>query len=387
MSTPTPPADIEITVEPSLRGVSADEWNALIPVDDPFTDHAFLCTLETSGSVGRDAGWLPVHILARRSGRLVGAVPLYLKNHSYGEYIFDWGWAEAAQRAGLHYYPKLVSAVPFTPATSRRLLTGPGPLDTDIATAMVGALASVARTTKAQSIHLLFITQAEHQFLGQIQGFTPRTTHQFHWQNDGYTDFGDWLSRFRSRRRKEVRRERRLAAESGADVRVIPGQDLTEQECMAMRHLYECTIQKKGAQPYLTEDFFSRLRADLAQTSLVLLAESKGEPVAGALTFQRGRHLYGRYWGCTPGWESLHFELCYHLPISLCIQHGWTRFEAGAQGIHKIQRGLLPARTYSAHLLGHLGLAEAVREATEHETQMIDLQIAQLTKQGPFHRA
>jgi predicted N-acyltransferase len=386
MPTRTPPPDLELTVEPTVSAVDPDEWNALIQPDDPFTEHAFLLALEQSGSVGRETGWLPVHLLARRGDALVGAVPLYLKNHSYGEFIFDWGWAQAAQQAGIPYYPKLVAAVPFTPASGRRLLTGPGPLRADLARTLIGGITALANNTRAQSIHLLFITEEEHRLMEDIDGFIPRTTHQFHWHNDGYTDFDDWLSRFRSRRRKEVKRERRRAADSGATIRIASGESLTESERTALRQFYEDTIGRKWSNAYLTEDFFNRLQSDLGHTALVFLAEADGLPVAAALAFQRGNHLYGRYWGCAPGWEHLHFELCYHQPIALCIERGWTRFEAGAQGPHKIQRGLLPTRTYSAHHLVHPGLERAVRDAMVREDQMTEHEIAVLTAHGPFHR-
>lgn len=369
-----------------MADVDEQAWNALVDPNDPFTEYGFLRALEESGSVGRAAGWLPVHLLAHREERLVGAIPLYLKNHSYGEYIFDWGWAEAAQRAGLAYYPKLVSAVPFTPATGRRVLTGPGDLDKSIARPMIEGLRAVASTTKAHSIHLLFVTPEEHSLIQESPDFIPRVTHQFHWQNNGYRDFEHWLSFFRSRRRKEVRRERRQAFESGARVRIVPGSALTPDECAIMREFYEDTIDRKYSTRYLSNDFFARLGTDLAESCLVFLAEAEGAVVAGALTFQRGQHLYGRYWGCRPGWAHLHFELCYHAPIECCILNNWTRFEAGAQGMHKIQRGLMPARTFSAHLLAHSGLARAVREATTHELNTVELELTALRRHGPFRR-
>jgi len=385
MATRTPPRPVEIEVISQISEVPAADWDALVSPDDPFTEHGFLHALEASGSVGKNTGWQPVHVLARRKGALIGAAPLYLKHHSYGEYIFDWGWAEAAQRAGLAYYPKLTCAVPFTPVTGRRLLTGPGPIQQDTAETLMDGIRAVAHATKARSIHLLFTSQEEHQLLAS-HDLIPRTTYQFHWDNRGYADFEDWLSRFRSRRRKEVHRERRQADESGARIRVVPGGDLSEEEWAALSSFYRDTVDKKMAQAYLSPDFFHHIRAHLSHRVLAFLADKDGAAVAGALAFQRGAHLYGRYWGCRPGWERLHFELCYHRPIAHCIENGWTRFEAGAQGIHKIQRGLMPARTYSLHQLAHQGLADAVRSALIQEDAYIEKEMAALSGRGPFRR-
>jgi predicted N-acyltransferase len=370
-----------------LSEVPAEEWDALVSPDDPFTEHAFLRTLETSGSVGQGTGWQPIHVLIRRSGVLVGAAPLYLKHHSYGEYIFDWGWADAAQRAGVPYYPKLTCAVPFTPATGRRLLTGPGDLVPEVAWALIAGLRGVAKRTNAQSIHLLFITEEEHALLQQDPVLIPRLSHQFHWTNKGYQDFDDWLSHFRSRRRKVVRRERRAAAESGTVIRVLSGSELTDSHWAALHRFYQHTVEKKGAHAYLSPDFFYQAREQLHGSVIGFFAEHAGIPIAGALAFQRGAHLYGRYWGCDPGWERLHFELCYHLPIDLCIDRGWHRFEAGAQGIHKIQRGLMPAQTWSIHQLAHPGLARAVRTALVQECTHVQREIAMLEQHGPFRRS
>jgi predicted N-acyltransferase len=381
-----PPAPVEVEVVSSLAEVAAEEWDALVQPDDPFTEHAFLHALETSQSVGPGTGWQPVHLLARQGDTIVGAAPLYLKQHSYGEYIFDWGWAEACHRAGVAYYPKLTSAVPFTPATGRRLLTGPGPLDEKVALALISGMRAVCEATKAQSIHLLFITQEEHALLGQDPGLIGRVTHQFHWNNPGCTDFEDWLGRFRARRRKEVRRERRQACESGARIRVLRGTEMTEQEWRAVDRFYRDTVQRKRAQAYLSESFFHHARLLLGHRARIFLADQDGTPVAAALAFERGRHLYGRYWGCESGWERLHFELCYHRPIAHCIEHGLVHFEAGAQGFHKIQRGLMPAKTYSAHQLAHPGLGQAVRAAMIEEGARIQEEMVFLEGHGPFRR-
>lgn len=377
---------LQVELIDALTAVPAAEWDALGSPDDPFTTHDFLSALEVGGSVGPGTGWLPQHVLVRRQGRLVGAMPLYLKGHSYGEYIFDWGWAEAARRAGIRYYPKLVSAVPFTPATGPRLLVDPtltGSAATEIHRALLAGAMHLADAAEASSLHVLFCPEDQRQALEDL-GLIGRRTHQYHWTNQGYTDFDHWLSTFRSRRRKETRRERRLPA--GVQVLDVAGHALSPRQRRAVRDLYEDTCHKRGGHPYLTEESFSLLWSAPKPGSRVLLAEDGGEVVAMALLFQRGRHLYGRYWGCRPGYESLHFELCYHRPIELCIQHGWTRFEAGAQGQHKIKRGLVPAATWSAHWLAHRGLAAAVAEACRREAHQTVRHMELLAEHGPFRR-
>ncbi len=377
-----PPPNLEIEVIHDIRSVPEHEWNHLVSPNDPFTEHRFLSTLEESGSVGREAGWVPVHLTARQNEELVGAVPLYLKNNSYGEYIFDWGWAQAAQRAGIPYYPKLVAAVPFTPATGRRLLTK----DPQVESALIDATHGVARAANAHSIHLLFMTKEEHGRFESRPEFTRRVTHQFHWDNNGYASFEEWLNSFRARRRKEVKRERLAPIKSNATVHMLRGSDLKAEHWAVLRTFYEDTTNRKYAEAYLNKRFFELGADRLKDTALAFMAESEGKWVAGALCFQRGNHLYGRYWGCQPGWNALHFELCYHAPIEACIQHGWQHFEAGAQGAHKIRRGLIPVRTWSAHHLRHSGLAEAVSDAMKQEAVITEHEIEILTKSSPFHR-
>lgn len=380
------PSSLEIRLAPGLAEVPAAAWDALTSPDDPFTEHAFLLAMEDSGSVGAQAGWLPQHVLVHEHGHLVGAMPLYLKTHSYGEYIFDWGWADAAQRAGIAYYPKLVSAVPFTPATGRRLLVGARPDGAEAATieqALLSGALHLARAAQASSLHVLFCPQDQHERLCEL-GMIGRKTFQFHWENDGYADFEDWLSRFRSRRRKECRRERRLP--EGVVVLDLPGGALSLRQQARVRAMYEDTCDKRGGHAYLHPEHFELFWTDLAHRSRVLLAEEGGRTVAMALLFQRGGHLYGRYWGCRPGYEGLHFELCYHRPIEICITEGLRRFEAGAQGTHKIHRGLLPSPTWSAHWLDHAGLAGAVAQACARERRATETQMAELAAHGPLHR-
>lgn len=380
MTTASPP--IELNVIHSITDVAPSDWNALTDPNDPFTEHAFLALLEESESVGKTAGWVPVHLLAHRENSLVGAVPLYLKNNSYGEYIFDWGWAQAAQRAGIPYYPKLVSAVPFTPASGRRLLAH----DDDTIHALIDGIHGIAEATNALSIHILFCTQRERYLLEKRPEFIGRSTHQFHWDNNAYADFDDWLSQFRSRRRKEVRRERLVPEKMGVTVRTLRGNEISAEQWSQMRRFYERTVQKKHATAYLSDAFFSLGFERLKHTAVLFAAEQNGNPVAASLCFQRGMNLMGRYWGCDVGFESLHFELCYHKPIELCIDNGWTHFEAGAQGMHKLQRGLAPAITHSAHHLRHAGLHNAVAESMKHEVAQLESEMAWCETKLPFRR-
>lgn len=370
----------------SLSRVDAAEWDALAGEDDPFVEHAFLSALEESGSVGEGTGWMPHHILCRKDGRLVGAIPLYLKEHSYGEYIFDWGWAEAARRARIRYYPKLVSAVPFTPASGHRLLVAGGEESGAIIQALVERVYRVAKETRSSSIHFLFTTEAERRSLSEEFGFLPRLTYQFHWENRGFTNFEDYLSAFRSQARKQVRKERRLAAESGLTLRTVRGAELSREEWSALYRFYRRTAAHKHAIPYLTAAFFEMMPQKLAHRVVVALASEGKKPIAGALAFQKGKHLYGRYWGALITHEMLHFELCYYQLIEFAITEKLSRFEAGAQGEHKLKRGFLPSPTYSAHWIQHPALSQAISDYLPREALAVKEEMRFLAEHGPFPR-
>ena len=391
MSETAPKLSIEVV--PGIHKVAPAAWDALVPPDDPFCTHAFLSALEDSGSATRETGWMPAHVLVRTvdgdtPGPLLAAAPAYVKDHSYGEYIFDWGWAQASQRAGIAYYPKVVSAVPFTPATGRRLLVAPdAPFSRDVLErVLLDGLRHVADAAEAMSLHVLFCTEGERERGAEQPGLVGRVTSQFHWTDQGYGDFEGWLSTFRSRARKETRRERRKAEQLGARVHVVPGPQMTADHWGALHGFYSDTVEKKWSREYLSPAFFRDFGERLAPIAMALLAEVDGEYVAGALAFQRGKALFGRYWGCRPGFEPLHFEICYHRPIELCLENGWTRFEAGAQGHHKIKRGLLPAETHSLHWLRHPGLARAVERAVGEETADVREHCTVLATHGPFRR-
>ncbi len=379
-------AQVEIQVLSDLEEVPPDAWNALTGGDDPFCEHGFLSALERSGSVGAKSGWDPLHVTVWREGRLIAGLPLYLKDHSYGEYIFDWAWADAAMRVGERYYPKLVSMIPVTPATGRRLLYAEGE-DPDMMAALLleGALV-VARKTNASSLHLLFVTEDEKDRLSGRGEMLPRLTHQYHWHNQGWGSFDEFLGSFRSSMRKQVKRERRKVAETGLRIETKTGPELTDEDWAVLPQFYRDTCRRKGSYPYLTKSFFSELQRSALERVVCVLAYDGGRPVAATLNFEKGGHLYGRYWGCLDDYEMLHFELCYYRLIERAIEKRMTRFEAGAQGTHKLRRGLVPSEIHSVHWLRHPVLADAVADYLPREAASVREQIDELALHGPFRR-
>ncbi|HSF64587.1 MAG TPA: GNAT family N-acetyltransferase [Paracoccaceae bacterium] len=383
---------IEITLQPGVAAIPADDWDALAcpetadggrPVD-PFTTHRFLSALEASGSVGPGTGWAPMPLVARLGGRAIGALPLYAKSHSQGEYIFDHSWAQAYDRAGGRSYPKLQAAVPFTPATGRRFLTAPGQAEQGQA-ALVQAAVQIAVERRMSSFHATFCTEAEAA-AGEGMGLLRRTTQQFHWENRGYRDYADFLDTLASRKRKALRKEREAAQGFGGTIRALTGADLRPEHWDAFWAFYQDTGSRKWGTPYLTRRFFDIIQDRMRDDVLLVLAERDGRPVAGALNFI-GRHtLFGRYWGCIEDHPFLHFELCYHQAIDWAIAHGLRRVEAGAQGEHKLARGYLPVETHSLHWLADPGLSDAVARYLAAERRAVDQEIEVLTNYGPFRR-
>jgi len=376
---------ITIDYVESIHEVDAASWDALVNGNDPFTEHAFFALLEESGSVGpRETGWEPHHVIVRDGERIVGALPLYVKTQSYGEYIFDWQWAEVSQRSGIPYYPKLVSAVPFTPATGRRLLVHPEAPWEEVVDALLAGAKHAANRVGAWSIHVLFCTEAEQEALAE-RGFLSRSSLQFHWtREDGWGDFEDYIGAFRAKARKQVRRERRIARESGAVLEMQDASALSDEDWDAVANAYYDTAERKWGRPYLNRRFWALMNARLGDRIQVATARVDGKVIASALFFARGTHLYGRYWGgCAPT-EMLHFELCYYLPIEWALERGYTRFEAGAQGTHKLKRGLMPSRCASSHWLRHKGLSDAVQRFLTTEDEEIRSTISRLAGHGPF---
>ncbi len=361
-------------------------WDALAGSDDPFVEHAFLHALETSGSVGDGAGWVPHHVTVWQDDRLVGALPLYEKDHSYGEFVFDWAWADAAARLGIRYYPKLVSMVPMTPATGRRLLVAPSAHRPAVLGALVDGAFQAAEARGASSVHLLFLTDGERRDLAPFEELRPRLSHQFHWHNEGYGSFDDFLARFRSPMRKQVRKERRRIEEAGLEIRVLTGPEIEERDFRALYRFYRLTCGKRGSPPYLSRRFFDAIRDGFAHRAVAVMAYRGGEPVAGSLNFEKGSTLYGRYWGCDEEHEFLHFELCYYRLIERAIDGGMARFEAGAQGIHKLRRGLMPSPIHSVHWVRDPLLGRAVSELLPREAFAVQREMTELAHHGPFRR-
>ena len=378
---------MRIELHGDLSRIDPDAWDALTGDDDPFIEHAFLRTLETSGSVGGDTGWDPLHVTVWDGAALVAALPLYVKAHSYGEFIFDFAWANASHRAGFPYYPKLVSMTPFTPATGRRVLRAPGRDPEPLVAALLAGVQAAAEQAGASGAHLLFVPEEERALFGPHDAVRERLSYQFHWHGAGDRTFEDYLARFRAEVRKQVRKERRSVAESGLAVRVVEGPDLSPAEWETLDLFYRDTCARKGSEAYLAPPFFAQLRATRAvQRVVAVLAYEGGTPVAGTLNFEKGRHLYGRYWGCLAQHDALHFELCYYQLIERAIARGHVRFEAGAQGEHKIKRGLVPSPVYSVHWLAQRVLSEAVRDFLPREAVAVRREMAMLDTQSPFHR-
>lgn len=378
---------MRVELHDSLAAVDPDAWDSLTGEDDPFVEHAFLRALETSGSVGGDSGWTPLHVTVWDGAALVAALPLYVKTHSYGEYTFDFAWASAAARAGIPYYPKLVSMTPFTPATGRRLLRAPGRDPAPLVEALLAGVQAAADATHASGVHVLFASDEDRALLARHETFMERLTHQFHWHAAGDRTFDEYLGRFRADVRKQVRKERRKIAQSGLDVRMVDGPQLCDSQWSALDRFYRGTCARKGSEAYLAAPFFAHLRASRALARVVaVLAYAGDQLVAGTLNFEKGAHLYGRYWGCLEEHDSLHFELCYYRLIERAIAKGHSRFEAGAQGTHKIKRGLVPSPIYSFHWLRSPSLAAAVRDFLPREALLVQREMDLLAEQSPFHR-
>jgi predicted N-acyltransferase len=377
---------VSIQVISRIAELPAAEWDACAGQDNPFVSHAFLAALEESGSATAETGWLPQHLaIADERGRLLGCAPLYLKSHSYGEYVFDWGWADAYERAGGRYYPKLQSAVPFTPVTGPRLLVRPDAARGAVAEALIAGMVELAKRHGVSSLHVTFSRPEEWRALGGA-GFLQRRGLQYHWVNDGYADFDAFLATLSSRKRKAIRKERRKVAESGVVLRRLTGAAIEPGHWDAFHRFYLATADRKWGEPYLNSAFFQRMGESLAEKVVLVLAERDGVAVAGALNLCGGSALYGRNWGCLGRYRFLHFEACYYQAIEHAIAVGLETVEAGAQGEHKIQRGYLPVETYSAHWIRDPGLREAVAQFLTRERVMLGHEKAALEELNPFRQ-
>lgn len=385
-------AEIEITLHSAFAEIPAQEWDALAcpeaatgrPVD-PFTTHRFLMALERSGSIGGRSGWQPRPLLARKHGTAIAAMPMFAKNHSQGEYIFDHSWAQAYERAGGSYYPKLQVAVPFTPATGRRFLTMPG-AEAEGTAALIAGATQVAEQNGLSSLHITFCT-ADEAALGESLGLMHRITQQYHWQNNSYSSFDDFLAQLSSRKRKAIRKERHTANSAGLEIRSLTGDQIQPAHWDAFWQFYQDTGARKWGSPYLTRAAFDAFHATMRDDILLVLAYHGNTPIAGALNFIGRDVLFGRYWGCTAEYPCLHFELCYYRAIDWAIAHGLQRVEAGAQGDHKLARGYLPTPVHSLHWIANAGFARAVAEYLEAERNAVTEDIEILTSYGPFRRS
>ncbi len=373
-----------LSLHRSIAEIAAAEWDACAGPDNPFLCHAFLSALEDSGSATQRNGWLPQHaVLKDADGRVVGCAPAYAKSHSQGEYVFDWGWADAFERAGGAYYPKLQVCVPFSPVPGPRLLMRDGVP----AVALAQGLRQVCGELGLSGCHITFCQQDEYEALGAA-GWLQRLGTQFHWENPGYASFDDFLGALASRKRKAVKRERRDAAASGFVLKTLRGHEITLRHWQAFHRFYMATTDKKwGRSAYLTPRFWLLLAERLGDRVVMMVAEQDGEPVAGALNLLGSQALYGRNWGSLVQAPFLHFELCYYRAIEFAIEHKLPRVEAGAQGEHKIQRGYLPKPTYSVHHLEHGGLKRAVADFLKRERPAMQAEMAALAEGSPYRQA
>ncbi|WP_339113440.1 GNAT family N-acetyltransferase [Thioclava sp. GXIMD2076] len=380
---------IELELAESVSAIDPALWDSCACPEvadggrayDPFTTHRFLSALESSGSVGRGTGWDPRPIVARAGGTVLGVAPLYVKSHSQGEYVFDHGWADAFERAGGQYYPKLQCAVPFTPCTGRRLLTAPGQAEAGRA-ALLAGMAQVAENNGLSSVHMTFCPENEAD-LAEGAGYLHRHGQQFHFYNQGYADFDAFLAQLSSRKRKALKKERARAQAFGGEIRQLTGDEIRPEHWDAFWEFYQDTGARKWGTPYLTRAFFDALHG-MREDVLLVLAFREGRPVAGALNLIGRDCLYGRYWGCIEDHPYLHFELCYHQAVDYALAHGLARVEAGAQGEHKLARGYLPHITHSAHWITHPGLRRAISDYLEAERAAIDEDVEVMTEMGPF---
>jgi len=386
-------AEVIITTHESLAQIDAVQWDACACPEitgggrpqDPFTTYRFLKALEDSGSVGPGTGWQPQYMTVEQDGQIIACAPVFAKSHSQGEYIFDHNWAHAYENAGGRYYPKLQAAVPFTPVTGRRFLTRRG-FEELGQSALVQGMVQMTDRNQLSSLHITFCTDQEAQ-AGQKMGLMPRTSQQFHWVNDGYTDFSAFLASLSSRKRKNIRKERETAQGFGGTIRHLTGDQIEPHHWDAIWQFYQDTGARKWGTPYLTRSFFGNAHENLRDDILLVLAEYEGRIVAGAMNVIGASALYGRYWGCVEDHPCLHFELCYYQAIDYAIEQGLARVEAGAQGEHKLARGYLPVTTHSLHWVADPGFARAIEQYLEAERTAVQGDIEILTSYGPFKKA
>ena len=377
-----------IKVFPDIREIGQSCWDKCAAPKgstfDPFTSYSFLRALEESKSACSESGWSPCHLgLESSCGELLGIVPSYLKSHSQGEYVFDYAWADAFERAGGRYYPKLQISIPFTPATGRRLLVSDRVDSKGLETELAQGLLSLADRVKASSVHLTFLEKEQWQGLSKL-GFLQRTHSQFHWENQDYRSFSEFLDSLASKKRKNIKRERKGAIESGVVIERITGKEILERHWDAFYNFYLDTANRKWGSAYLTREFFSMVGQTMAEHILLIMCKKGGRYIAGAINFIGSECLYGRNWGCVEDYPYLHFEVCYYQAIDFAIENNLKRVEAGAQGAHKLARGYMPIHTYSSHWIANNSFSEAVSSYLDQERQHVDQEIDFVEKKGPF---
>ena len=354
---------------------------------DPFLSYGFLSALEESGSAAAETGWAPYHLQLQTEdeSETLGVIPMYLKSHSQGEYVFDYNWADAFQRAGGRYYPKLQISVPFTPATGRRILTGASDRSSEFNEYLLSGVMQVAEKMNVSSVHVTFATKSQFDQMGDL-GFLQRTHQQFHWVNDDYRDFDDFLAALSAKKRKNIRRERRDARSTGLEIECLTGADIEERHWDAFYQFYMDTGNRKWGTPYLTREFFSLVGEKIPEDILLVMVKNQGRYVAGAINFIGSECLFGRNWGCIEHHPFLHFEVCYYQAIQFAIERGLKRVEAGAQGQHKLARGYLATHTYSAHWIVNESFSEAVQHFLKQERAYIDEEIDYMASHSPFKK-
>jgi predicted N-acyltransferase len=376
----------QLRVHASIDEIPSQSWDALAGDDLPHLRHAFLQAMERHGCVGERFGWIPRHLaLYDAQEQLLAAAPCYLKFNSYGEFVFDWSWADAYQRAGLRYFPKLVVASPYTPATGQRVLTGDAPDRKERVAALVQGSLQVTEKLGASGVHWLFTSEEEKDWMTEA-GLMARLGCQFHWTNQGYADFDALLASFSAEKRKKIKRERRRVEEAGVRIRRVSGQTATEAEWAVFHRLYEDTFDKRGGIPTLSLPFFREIGQTMGEQTLLVLAEHDDQIVAAAFCLVGERTLYGRHWGCSKEFHSLHFEACYYQGLEHCIALGLERFEPGAQGEHKVARGFLPTRTWSLHWVAEPGFHEPIGHFLRHEVEAVEDYIGEMFERSPYRK-
>ena len=366
----------------SLSEIGQAAWDGLVmaqPRSNPFLSYAFLDALHASGSASAESGWQPQFIVLYDGAVLAAAMPLYVKSHSYGEYVFDWAWADAYRRNGLEYYPKLLSAIPFTPVSGPRLMA----IDAPASAALIKVLGAIQQSSEFSSTHILYPLEEQAHMLAEA-GFMLRSGVQFHWLNAGYSDFDAFLATLEQKKRKNIRAERRKVREAGVLLRRVRGIDATDADWRLFHRCYEHTYAAHHSTPYLNLDFFLRIGAAMPHNIMLVIAERDGAPVASSMVIHSADTLFGRYWGELEHVPCLHFETAYYQPLEFCIEQGIAVFEGGAQGEHKMARGFLPTKTWSAHWLAHTAFADAVERFLEREAGGIDEYIDELNERNPF---